>query len=306
MAPIRRPIAAPARSLGREGQGHLAMLVFSALVGGSFSLGARMADLVDPVAFTALRFWLAALVIGAGLGATGRIGRPRAPWRQGVLGLLYAIYFVLMFEGLKTAAPVSASAVFTLTPLMAAGFGWLLLRQRLSPRIAAALALGGAGALWVIFRADLSALLQLELGRGEAIYLVGCVAHALYTPLVARLNRGESAPEFALGVVLARALLLTVFGGPALLATDWAALPPIVWATLLYVAIFASAATMVLLQFAALRLPSAKVMAYTYLVPAWVLLWEAGFGAALPRALVLLGVAMTAAALLLLLRPERP
>ena len=306
MAPATRAEAASRGSQSREGQGHLAMLLFSALVAGSFSLGARVADLVDPVAFTALRFWLAVLVIGVGLGATGGFRPTRAPWRQGVLGILYAIYFVLMFEGLKTAAPVSASAVFTLTPLMAAGFGWLLLRQRFSSRIAAALVLGGAGALWVIFRADLAALLRLELGRGEAIYLFGCVAHALYTPLVARLNRGEGAAEFSLGVVLTGAILLTVLGAPSLLATDWTALPPIVWVTLVYVAVFASAATMVLLQFAALRLPSAKVMAYTYLVPAWVLLWEAGFGAAPPPALVLLGVVMTAAALLLLLRPDRP
>ncbi|TNC46771.1 DMT family transporter [Rubellimicrobium rubrum] len=280
------------------------MLVFSALVAGSFSLGARIATRVDPIAFTALRFWVAGLVIGAGLAATGGLRRPRAVWRQGVLGVLYAVYFVLMFEGLKTAPPVAASAVFTLTPLVAAGFGWVLLRQRFSRRIAGALSLGGAGALWVIFRADLGALLALDLGRGEAIYFVGCVAHALYTPLVARLNRGEGAAEFSLGVVVAGALLLTVLGAPRILATDWLALPAIVWVTLLYVAIFASAATMTLLQFAALRLPSSKVMAYTYLVPAWVLLWEAGFGASPPPALVLVGVGMTGAALLLLLRPE--
>ncbi|WP_210529040.1 DMT family transporter [Rubellimicrobium arenae] len=291
--------------LGSQGQGHLAMLVFSALVAGSFSLGARVADAVDPVAFTALRFWVAGLVIGAGLAMGGGMRRPRAVWRQGLLGVLYTLYFVLMFEGLKTAPPVSASAVFTLTPLMAAGFGWWLLRQRFSGRIAAALALGGAGALWVIFRADLGALLALDLGRGEAIYFLGCVAHALYTPLVARLNRGEGAAEFSLGVVLAGAILLTALGLPRILATDWAALPALVWVTLLYVAVFASAATMVLLQFAALRLPSSKVMAYTYLVPAWVLLWEEALGAPPPPALVLLGVAMTGAALLLLLRPER-
>ena len=43
--------------------------------------------------------------------------------------------------------------------------------------------------------------------------------------------------------------------------------PGIVWVCLLYVSIAASAMTFVLLQFAVLRLPSAKVMAYTYLVP---------------------------------------
>ena len=44
--------------------------------------------------------------------------------------------------------------------------------------------------------------------------------------------------------------------------------PAIVWVTLVYVAVAASAMTFVLLQYASLRLPAAKVMAYTYLVPA--------------------------------------
>ena len=78
-------------------------------------------------------------------------------------------------------------------------------------------------------------------------------------------------------------------------------LPSIVWVTILYTAIFASAATFTLLQFAALRLPSSKVMAYTYLTPAWVILWNVGLGAALPPLTVGFGVAMTIVALVLLL-----
>ena len=45
---------------------------------------------------------------------------------------------------------------------------------------------------------------------------------------------------------------------------------------LLYLVVFASAATLVLLQFASMRLPAAKVMAYTYLTPTWVIAWEMG------------------------------
>lgn len=107
------------------------MLLFSALVAGSFSLGARAANLIDPTALTALRFALAAGVIaGVALASGGIPARAfRAPWRYLLLGGVFAIYFVLMFEGLKTAPPVSASAVFTLTPLMAAGFGWMLMRR---------------------------------------------------------------------------------------------------------------------------------------------------------------------------------
>ena len=152
-------------------RGHLAMLAFSALVAGSFSLGALAAPHVDPAALSALRFLLAGLLVGVAALAT--TGLPRsawvAPWRYLVLGGLLAAYFVLMFEGLKTAQPVSAAAVFTLTPVMAAGFGWLLLRQRLTGRMALALVIGAVGALWVIFRADLAALLALadRAGRGD-------------------------------------------------------------------------------------------------------------------------------------------
>ena len=285
-------------------RGHLAMLVFSALVAGSFSLGALAAPYVDPAALSALRFLLAGLLVGAAALAT--TGLPRrawvAPWRYLVLGGLLSAYFVLMFHGLKTAQPVPAAAVFTLTPVMAAGFGWLLLRQRLTRRMALALTIGAAGALWVIFRADLAALLALEIGPGEVTYFWGCVAHALYAPMVRKLNRGEPAVVFTFGMMVAGTALLTLWGWPAIQATDWAALPGIVWVTLAYVAIAASAMTFVLLQYATLRLPAAKVMAYTYLVPSWVILWEIALHRAVPPVLVLAGMTMTGLALWLLLK----
>ncbi|WP_103258642.1 DMT family transporter [Tabrizicola aquatica] len=285
-------------------RGHLAMLAFSALVAGSFSLGVLAAPHIDPGALSVVRFVLAGVLVG--MAALLTTGLPRqawvAPWRYLVLGGLLAAYFVLMFEGLKTAAPVSAAAVFTLTPLMAAGFGWLTLRQRLTGRMALALTIGGLGALWVIFRADPAALLAFEVGRGEVIYFVGCVAHAAYAPLVRKLNRGEPAVVFTFGMMVAGTLLLAIYAWPAVVATDWAALPGVVWVTLVYVAVAASALTFVLLQYATLRLPASKVMAYTYLVPSWVALWELVLHGLVQPGLVLVGVAMTVLALGLLLK----
>lgn len=280
------------------------MLTFSALVAGSFSLGVMAAPHVDPGALSVVRFVLAGMLVGAAAALT--TGLPasawKAPWRYLVLGGLLGAYFVLMFEGLKTAPPVSAAAVFTLTPVMAAGFGWLFLRQRLTGRMALALTIGGVGALWVIFRADIAALRRLEIGRGEVIYFVGCVAHAAYAPLVRKLNRGEPAVVFTFGMMVAGTVLLALYAWPAVLATDWGALPGIVWVTLVYVAVAASALTFVLLQYASLRLPAAKVMAYTYLVPSWVALWEYVLHGLVQPGLVLVGVAMTVLALALLLK----
>lgn len=293
---------------GTEAQkGHLAMLAFSALVAGSFSLGSMAAPFVDPAALTTLRFVIAGGLVGVVAWATGRMTAhaARAPWRYLVLGGLLAAYFVLMFEGLKTAAPVSAAAVFTLTPLMAAVFGWFLLRQRLTRRMGVALALGALGAVWVIFRADWHAIMSLQIGRGEMIYFWGCLAHAIYAPMVRKLNRGEPAVVFTFGMMVAGCSLLALWSLPALLATDWAALPGIVWITLLYVSVFASALTFVLLQYASLRLPAAKVMAYTYLTPSWVILWEIALHRDAPPLMVLAGVGLTMLALWLLLEEPR-
>jgi len=303
----RSDSSAPKPAMSRDAlRGHLAMLLFSALVAGSFSFGVMAAPHIAPTAMNAARFAIAAVIVGAAAMATGGIPRSalRAPWRYAVLGGIFGSYFVLMFEGLKTASPVSAAAVFTLTPLMAAGFGAVMLRQYLTRRIALALCIGGAGAIWVIFRGDLGALLRLEVGRGEAVYFVGCVAHAVYTPLVRLLNRGERPVVFTFGTLAAGAILITFYGRTAIAETDWGNLPAIVWFTLAYIAVIASATTFTLLQYAALRLPSAKVMAYTYLTPSWVILLEAALGHGVPPAIVVVGVVMTVAALAMLLKEE--
>ena len=285
---------------------HMAMLLFSALVAGSFSLGSMAANEIAPAALNIVRFLIAGLVIGSVALLTTGFKRAdfAAPWRYLVLGGLFSIYFVLMFEGLKTATPVSSAAVFTLTPVMSAGFGYLLLRQIATKRMALALGIGAAGALWVIFRADIAALLRFRIGTGEVIFFWGCVMHAIYTPMVRKLNRGEAPLVFSFGVLVAGFIILLAYGWSDLWATDWAQLPWIVWITLAYVSIAASSITFVLLQFAALRLPASKVMAYTYLVPSWVILWEIALGNGAPRGLVLAGIALTVVALWMLLKDE--
>lgn len=286
--------------------GHLGMLAFSALVAGSFSLGAMAAPHISPAAMTVVRFAIAGTLVGMMAALTTGIPRTalRAPWRYFLSGGLLSVYFVMMFWGLQSAAAVPVAAVFTLTPVMAAGFAWLMLRQVTTPRMGLALLIGASGAIWVIFRGDLQALLGLQIGRGEMLFFVGCVAHAIYAPLVRKLNRGETALVSTFGMMVAGFLVLTVWGGGAVLQTDWAALPSIVWICLIYVSVAASAITFVLVQYGAMRLPAAKVMAYTYLVPSWVILWELALGHDHPPLNVLGGIGLTVLALGLLLKDE--
>ncbi len=284
-------------------KGHAAMLLFATLISGSFSLGHLATPHIDPGALTTLRFLIAsAVMVGvilAGPRGDRRLG-VTAPWRFLVMGVLLGSYFVLMFEALRLSDPVSLGAVFTMTPLMTAVFGRFLLGQRVPPVVAASLLTAACGAIWVIFRGNLAALLAFDVGLGEWIFLIGCAAHALYIPMITLLNRGESGKLFTLWTVMGGLIVVGLYASPAVLATDWTGLPSIVWVTVTYLAVFASASTFFLMRFAALRLPAAKVMAYGYLIPSIVIVLEGLAGHGWVELPVLIGVAATIAALAML------
>lgn len=270
-------------------------------------MGSRIANEIDPAALTMARFFIAVIACAA-LAQTVGGGFKRqhfqAPWRWLAFGLIYAIYFVMMFEGLKTADPVATSAVFTLQPILSGIIGYIALRQIMTRRMAAALAIGAAGALWVIFRADMAALMRFDVGKGEFLFFIGSVFHAAL-PVMVRLNMRGEPPLVGTTLMLAGgALVLMPWALGPFLAADWGGFSGLGWFTLLYLALIASAVTTLLMAFASQRLPGAKVMAYTYLVPSWVICWEIAMGGAVPSAMILIGVALTIIALLLLLKPE--
>ena len=288
----------------RNFQSHLAMLGFSVLVAGSFSLGSIIANDISPIALTALRFILAAIVIGIIAISTGSVTQAalKSPWRYLVLGGIFSVYFVLMFEGLKTATPVSTVAIFTLIPAVSAIAGFVILGQIVSSRIVVALIIGALGALWVIFRADIQLLSTFSIGRGELIFFVGCIAHAIMPILFRLLNRGENPLMVTFGLLISGAIILCIIGAREIIETDWIGLPTIVWVVIFYVSICASAITFVLLQFASMHLPATNVMAYTYLTPIWVLVWELFLGHSVPPLWVLGGVFLAVVSVTLLLK----
>ncbi len=290
-------------AVGRErALGHLAALLFAALIAGSFSLGDLAAPHLAPAALNAVRYLIAFLVLLAAYVALFKSAPPRPDrvWRYLLLGGLMAAYLILMFVALRISTPVSTSAVITLIPLMAVGFGWLFLRQTTTPIVMISLLAAACGAVWVIFNGDIDAILALRLGRGEAIFFVGCVAHAAYAPLVRKLNSGEPILYFTLMTVASGGLWAVLVGAGDLIETRWAALPVIVWVAIAYLAIFATAATFFLVQFASVRLPASKVLSYGYLTPVFVILIEGFIGHGWASASVFAGAGATAAALLIM------
>jgi len=284
---------------------HLAMLCFAAIIAGSFSIGGLVAPYLDPRALNGARFILGVAVMSGVVFATyGRIPRPpgglRGSWRYALMGGLMATYFVLMFAALQIAKPVSTGAMFTLIPLMSAGFGWLFLRQTTRAIVLVSLLVAAAGSLWVIFHGDLDALLGFRIGKGEAIFFFGCIAHAAYAPLVRKMNRGEPVLVFAFFNLVGIMVWIVMSGIREIFATDWATLPGMVYLGIVYLSLMATVLTFILLNFASMRLPASKVLSYGYLTPVFIILYEGMIGHGWETLSVMAGALVTAAALLIM------
>ena len=281
---------------------HAAMLLFAALIAGSFSFGGMAAQHIDAGPLTLWRYLMTVVVMG--ILAFGILRAPfRAPqriWRFALLGGLIAVYMLTMFVALEFTSPVQTGAVFTLMPLISAGFALLFIGQRTRPDVFIALVLAALGAIWVIFRADIQAILSFDVGRGELIFFVGVICHGAYVPLIRKFSQGDNPVAFGFWIVVFTIPWLLPTGAVSLATTDFISLPPMVWATIAYLSVVTTALTFMLLQYASMRLPAAKVLGYGYLTPTFIILLEGMLGHGWVSPEVFLGALVTAAGLLVM------
>ena len=281
---------------------HGAMLTFALFVSSSFTVGAAIAQTMDPLALTFGRFVIAGGVFLGIMLASGRLTLPS--WRDALgylfLGALVSLYFVTMFEALRLTSALITSALFALVPMITALIARAWLGQQLDARLLLSLLIAGAGTVWVVFDGDVERMLGLALGPGELIFLAGCVSYSAYSPAIRRLDKGASALDVSFWTVIAGLLIVAAYGLPSIVRTDWTVLPLLTWAGMLHLGIFTTLASFFLIQFASTRLPQAKVMAYTYLIPVFVVLTDGVTLGHWPSATVLAGVAVIALAMVVL------
>jgi len=279
---------------------HLAMLLNVLLVSTSFPVGAAITHALEPAVLNCVRFALAAAVFAVLLTLRGEWRRPRV--RDGLRYLLLAGalvgFFVAMFEALRWTTAVNTAALFTLIPLFSAAIAWPLAGQRTPPRQLAFMLLAGFGALWVVFEGSIDNALALRFGRGDLIFLAGCVSLAAFAPLTRRLDVGENLVSQTFWTLLVGTAMLALIAGNDLAQTQWQAVPAVAWSGIAWLAVFTTAATFYLLKYASLRLPAAKVMSYNYLTPGFVLLLEALRTGATPAPMVLIGAGIAVLATL--------
>ena len=275
------------------------MILCAVLVSGSFPVGAAISRDLDPAALTLIRFALASLLFAPIVWyRCGLAVSPASFLRYSVISAVLVIFFWCMFLSLRYTSALNTSAIFTLVPSFSGIYALILNRERLGKARLAALLLGVTGALWIIFKGDLTLFTSLAWNKGDLIFLAGCLVMGLYTPLVQKLHRGEPMVKMAFWVTLSGTLWLLLPGGTKLMALNLSDIHTEVWAGIVYLAVFSTIITFFLTQYCTLFIGPTRAMAYSYLYPGLVVLIDLVFKGVWPGLRILPGIAIVLIAML--------
>ncbi len=285
---------------------HLLMVGCALLVSTSFTVCAAIAYGMTPELLTFFRFLLASVLLAPFVGLRYGLGVSfRGLLRYAIISLALVFFFWAMFLSLRYTSALNTSVLFTLVPSISGFYAFFLIRERLGRARLVALGCGVVGAIWVIFRGDLSLLMAMQWNRGDLIFLAGCFGMALYTPLIKLLHRGEPMAKMTFWVLATGSVWLFLISAHQFGSFQADQVEPIVWLGIGYLAIFTTIITFFLTKYATIRLGSTTVMSYSYLYPLFVVLIEFFLGHGLPEVRIWPGVLITLVAMMVILRGER-
>ena len=190
---------------------------------------------LDALAYNGVRVAMAAIA----LLAIGAMMRDRWPVRRDVIALLLlgvlgnGLYQLLFIQGVAHTRAGNAALVLAATPAFVALFGWMRGTERIRRRGMLGIAISMLGiALVVSGTAPTGAGASTLLG--DLLVLGGCFCWAAFTVLLKPYTERVNAVQVA-GITMAGGVIpLLAISAPAMAATVWTAVPPLVWAAIVF------------------------------------------------------------------------
>lgn len=286
---------------------HLIMISWSVLIATSFPAASLVANTIDSVSLTALRFLIASILFIPILVHGGDRSLPNLKELLAyiTLSITSIFYFWAMFKSLQTTTPLNTGAIFTLIPAVTVVAAYFISSEKTDRVMLAALIIGCVGSIWVMAKGSISTFVNLDINSGDLLFLIGCIVLSLYSPLIVffrrNLNISRSPAYITFWVLVIGTILLTII---ALLeqsgSLGWNRLHSDDLAVILYLAIFTTVITFWQLQHCTPILGSVVVMSYTYLIPSFVALMEITFFGNTINTNIYTGVLLTLVSLIML------
>jgi drug/metabolite transporter (DMT)-like permease len=277
------------------------MLVVCLIWGVNFSVTKLAIDRMPALAFTAIRFALASLLLWLVLRITEgpTTPAPTALRRLVVLGVvgntLYQLCFIL---GLAHTSATNSSLILATVPTVVAVVAGLLGLERITPRMWGGIALGTIGVVLVIATSGVE--FSASTLRGDLLTVLAVLCWAGYTVGLRSLPPEFSPLRVTTVTTIAGMPGLVLAGLPGLLVMRWDAVPPSAWAALAYATVFSLVVAYLLWNRSVQTVGGTRTAIYMCVTPlvavgaAWVILGEhARPLQAVGAALIIAGVLLT-------------
>jgi drug/metabolite transporter (DMT)-like permease len=172
----------------------------------------------------------------------------------------------LFFEGLNISAPISASIISTVTPILILIFSHCILKERITGLKVLGILLGAAGALMIIFSAGFGDFRSNSF-FGNSVLFASAASWSLYLVLVKPLMGKYDSLTIMKWTYLFGFLLILPFTFRQIASADFARLPVTIWMSVSYVVFATTAYATYLINYSLKTVTPNLNGIYTYLQP---------------------------------------
>jgi len=252
---------------------NLTLLLWVSLMASSFVVSEQLLPYLNPIASTGLRFILATILMFPFI---GKVSFEQLNYsillRYSFISLFLVLFFIGLFEALKTTTVLRTSVIYTLLPLLSVGITYIGLKIITPKRQIAGFLIGTLGAIWVLMVFTQEKFVFFEWRLGDSIFLVACCCLALHVALIKKWAIDVPPILGAFYIMLLGSLILLPFiilwGDLSNIAWQQSLL----WQTLLYLTIFTTIITFYLQQYLLKSVGPNRLLGFTYLIPSFVVI----------------------------------
>jgi len=252
---------------------NLILFIWVSLMASSFVVSEQLLPYANPIASTSLRFILATLMMLAFVKKSSLQQINRTTLVQySIISLLLVLFFLGLFEALKTTTASKTSVIYTLVPLCSVVLAYFTLKVVTPLKLIFAFIIGSIGAIWVLFSASQQTLTFGQWQVGDSIFLGACCCLSLHVILIKKWANNVPATLGAFLIMLLGSILLLPFllqfGDLSNIAWQHKQF----WQVLLYLTVFTTVATFILQQYLLKKVGPNRLLAFTYLIPILVMI----------------------------------
>ena len=176
------------------------------------------------------------------------------------------LFSICMLFGVSMTSALAAGVIMAAIPAVVAVLSWVLLRERVTLRVAAGIACAVGGIALVSFTKNAEGAAPSSL-LGNVLLFCAVVCESSYVVIGKKLTGQVSAKRISALVNLWGLLLVTPFGLWQAWSFDFAAVDGTIWALLVFYAVAASMVTVWLWMTGLKHVPAAKAGIFTVLLP---------------------------------------